>query len=60
MLILGRTAGFGKKEEGFFFFEKKKQKTFGLWVLANAARFGRQPRIKVVLLLFLQKKKTLP
>ncbi len=54
-----RGAGRADVEEGKrFFFEKKKQKTFASLV-PNVARV-RIFRIKVFLLLFLQKKKTLP
>jgi hypothetical protein len=45
------------KKERIFFFEKKKQKTFGLWRTWPGKRT--RQRIKVFVLLFLQKKKTL-
>ena len=44
-----------------FFSEEKKQKTFGTFgVEFGAAKCPRPKRTKVFLLLFLQKKKTLP
>jgi len=46
-------------EEGFFFFEKKKQKTFAHECLAARASAAGSQQIKVFLLLFLQKKKSL-
>jgi hypothetical protein len=44
--------------KSLFFFEKKKQKTFATWHARPGKRTHK--KAKVFLLLFLQKKKTLP